>query len=186
MLLSYAGGIGLFRSEFIYMENGKKLPGEEQQYQTYKLAAEAMGMKRVVIRTADLGGDKLIQAMDFSDEKNVAMGMRGIRISLEKPEIFKTQIRAILRASAHGNIAIMFPMISSLEEVTKAKMVVENVKKELAEEKIPFDDAMQIGVMIETPAAVLLSGELARIVDFFSIGTNDLTHFTLWMARDCL
>lgn len=184
VLRSDAGGIGLFRSEFLYMENGKKLPGEEQQYQTYKLASEAMGLKRVVIRTADLGGDKLIEAIDFSDDKNGALGMRGIRISLEKPEIFKTQLRAILRASAHGNIAIMFPMISSLDEVRKAKELVETVKKELQEEKIPFDKNIQVGAMIETPAAVLLSGELAREVDFLSIGTNDLTQFTLGMSRE--
>ena len=180
VLRSDAGGIGLFRSEFIYMENGPKLPTEEQQFQVYRLAAEAMGMKKVVIRTADLGGEKTAECLDLGEENNPEMGYRGIRVSLDKDEIFKTQLRAILRASAYGKMSIMFPMVTDVKEVQQAKLL---LKKELKDEKIPFNEEIQIGVMIETPAAVMISGELAREADFFSIGTNDLTQLTLGMDR---
>lgn len=184
VIRSDAGGIGLFRSEFLYMENGDRVPTEEQQFLTYKLAAESMGMNPVVIRTADLGGDKRARCVDIRPGENPAMGLRGIRVSLEKQELFKTQLRAILRASAFGNVSIMFPMVTSVEEVQQAKVIIEQAKRELKSDKTPYDPDIRIGVMIETPAAVMLSGELAREADFFSIGTNDLTQFSLGMDRN--
>ena len=182
VLKNDAGGIGLFRSEFLYLES-EDFPTEEQQFQVYRLAAEAMGTKKVVIRTADLGGEKQAECLELGEDRNPEIGYRGIRVSLDKDEIFKTQLRAILRASAYGNMSVMFPMITDVEEVKQAKLILEKIKNELKDEKIPFNEEIKIGVMIETPAAVMISGELAREADFFSIGTNDLTQLTLGMDR---
>ena len=184
VLRSDAGGIGLFRSEFLYMEMGSKLPSEEQLFQVYKLAAESMGANRVVVRIADFGGDKMVESVDLGEQANPAIGLRGIRIMMEKEELFLPQFRAILRASALGNVSIMFPMVTSMEEVAAAKALLEKAKKQLKDEKTAYNENIEIGVMIETPAAVMISGELAREVDFFSIVTNDLLQLTLGMDRE--